>query len=40
MKCIACHVVDFVFSYLEACAIVFGGIGLFEYIVKESGRVL
>lgn len=34
------YIVDFLFNYLQACAIVFGGMALFDYIVKESTRVL
>lgn len=34
------YIVDFLFNLLEAAAIVFCGMALFDYIVKESSRVL
>lgn len=34
------YIVDFLFNYLEACAIVFGGMALFDYVIREAGAVL
>lgn len=34
------YIIDFLFNLLEAAAIVFGGIALFEYVMREAGAVL